>query len=161
MYMNRLHQMSNTMVDCACLFIVHLNCICSSSMYIWYIQYYNIDLLVLTMLHKYNIFLAAHCMEQDMMTRLATGVFLRSVITILGSPPSATLQRYMCRNDLPWQHMTCGYSGAFRDTGDTLWPHLVISTISSMSGSRPRLSREKISFPFISISRESEGECYF
>ena len=45
-------------------------------------------------------------MEQDMMTRLTTGVFLRSVITILGSPPSATLQRYMCRNDLPWQHMT-------------------------------------------------------
>ena len=41
-------------------------------------------------------------MEQDMMTRLATGVFLRSVITILGWPPSATLQRYMCRNDLPW-----------------------------------------------------------
>ena len=40
-------------------------------------------------------------MEQDMMTRLATGVFLRSVIAILGWPPSATLQRYMCRNDLP------------------------------------------------------------
>ena len=54
-------------------------------------------------------FLTAHCMEQDMMTRLATGVFLRSVITILGSPPSATLQRYMCRNDLPLEDMTWGY----------------------------------------------------
>lgn len=41
-------------------------------------------------------------------------------------------------------------------TEATLCPHLVISTISSMSGSRPRLSREKISFPLISISKESE-----
>ena len=40
----------------------------------------------------------------------------------------------------------------------TLCPHLVISTISSTSGSRPRLAREKISFPLISISRESEDD---
>ena len=39
--------------------------------------------------------------EQDMTTLLAMGVFLLSVITILGSPPSATLHRYMCRKDLP------------------------------------------------------------
>ena len=74
------------------------------------------------MLHKYNIFLAAHCMEQDMMTRLATGVFLRSVITILGSPPSATLQRYMCRNDLPWQQMvTPGHSETRAIPCDPTW----------------------------------------
>ena len=41
-------------------------------------------------------------MVQDMTILLARGVFLLSVITILGSPPSATEQRYMCRNDLPW-----------------------------------------------------------
>ena len=40
-------------------------------------------------------------MVQDMTILLARGVFLLSVITILGSPPSATEQRYMCRNDLP------------------------------------------------------------
>ena len=38
---------------------------------------------------------------QAITTLFTTGVFLRSVITILGSPPSATLHRYMCRNDLP------------------------------------------------------------
>lgn len=70
------------------------------------------------MLHRYNIVLRAHCMEQDMMTRLATGVFLRSVITILGSPPSATLHRYMCRNDLPLEDMT--HQMVISDTGDTL-----------------------------------------
>ena len=46
----------------------------------------------------------SYCIVQDMTILLATGVFLRSVITMRGSPPSATLHKYMCRNDFPFKH---------------------------------------------------------
>ena len=86
------------------------------------------------------------------MILLGRGVFFLSVMTILCCPPSATLnlsrhitvclvgphlQRYMWRNDLP------------------LLPHLVISTISVVSGHTPNWLREKISLPLISISKLS------
>ena len=70
-------------------------------------------------------------MTHFMMILLGRGVFFLSVTTILASPPSATLQRYMCKKDLP------------------LLPHLEISTISAVSGHTPSWWREKISFPFI------------
>lgn len=50
-----------------------------------------------TLLHN----TAGYMRLQDMTTRLASGVFRRSVLTMRGSPPSATLHRYMCRNDFP------------------------------------------------------------
>lgn len=45
--------------------------------------------------------LGCYEMTQDMMILLGSGVFFLSVMTILGSPPSATEHRYRCRNDLP------------------------------------------------------------
>ena len=69
-----------------------------------------------------------------MIILLGSGVFFLSVMIILCCPPSATLQRYMCRKDFP------------------LLPHLEISTISALSGNSPSWCLEKISLPFISIS---------
>ena len=73
-------------------------------------------------------------MTQSMIILFGSGVFFLSVMIILCWPPSATLQRYMCRKDLP------------------MLPHLDISTISALSGYSPRWCLEKISFPLISIS---------
>ena len=70
-------------------------------------------------------------MTHNMIILLGSGVFFLSVMIILCWPPSATLQRYMCRKDLP------------------ILPHLEISTISALSGNSPRWCLEKISFPFI------------
>ena len=50
----------------------------------------------------FNLLSGVHWIVHDITTLLASGVFLLSVMTILGSPPSATEQRYMCRKDLPW-----------------------------------------------------------
>ena len=79
-------------------------------------------------------------MTQSMIILFGSGVFFLSVMIILCWPPSATLQRYMCRKDLP------------------ILPHLEISTISALSGNSPRWCLEKISFPLIWISYESEAE---
>ena len=73
-------------------------------------------------------------MTHNMIILFGSGVFFLSVMIILCWPPSATLQRYMWRKDLP------------------MLPHLEISTISALSGNSPRCRLEKISFPFISIS---------
>ena len=63
-----------------------------------------------------------YCIVQDITILLATGVFLRSVITMRGSPPSATLHKYMCRNDLPFKYHKLKFSLDFQLLTDLVSP---------------------------------------
>ena len=49
----------------------------------------------------FTFFTLAHDIVHVRMSLFASGVFFLSVLTMFGSPPSATEQRYMCMKDLP------------------------------------------------------------